>query len=150
MAARRAFAEDTLIVDTGAPAAAVHPWDEPVEAEVFAALVLGVRDYARKCGFTRALLGLSGGIDSALTAVIAVEALGRDNVTGVLMPSPFSSAGQPDRCRGPRRRARHPDPHRCRSRRVMTAFDDVLAEPFAGVRPMSPRRTCRRASAGRC
>ena len=88
-----AFAEDTLIVDTAGGTAAVSPWDEAVESEVFAALVLGVRDYARKCGFTRALLGLSGGIDSALTAVIAAEALGGDNVTGVLMPSPFSSEG---------------------------------------------------------
>ena len=88
-----AFAEDTLIVDTQAGVRTASPWAEPGEAEVFAALVLGVRDYARKCGFSRALLGLSGGIDSALTAVIAVEALGRDNVTGVLMPSPFSSEG---------------------------------------------------------
>jgi NAD+ synthase/NAD+ synthase (glutamine-hydrolysing) len=56
-------------------------------------LVLGTRDYARKCGFVRALLGLSGGIDSALTAAIAVEALGPKQVLGVLMPSPYSSRG---------------------------------------------------------
>ncbi len=59
--------------------------------EIFAALVLGVRDYARKCGFTQAILGLSGGIDSALVATIAAEALGAANVLGVLMPSPYSS-----------------------------------------------------------
>ena len=59
--------------------------------EIFSALVLGVRDYARKCGFTKALLGLSGGIDSSLVAAIASEALGCDNVLGVLMPSPYSS-----------------------------------------------------------
>jgi NAD+ synthase (glutamine-hydrolysing) len=59
--------------------------------EIYAALVLGVRDYARKCGFTKAVLGLSGGIDSALVATIAAEALGADNVLGVLMPSPYSS-----------------------------------------------------------
>ena len=58
---------------------------------IFAALVLGVKDYARKCGFTKVLLGLSGGIDSALVAAIAAEALGQDNVLGVLMPSPYSS-----------------------------------------------------------
>ena len=57
------------------------------------ALVLGTRDYVRKCGFKRALLGLSGGIDSALVAAIAVEALGAENVQGIGMPSEFSSAG---------------------------------------------------------
>ena len=56
-------------------------------------LVLGVRDYARKCGFRKALLGLSGGIDSALVAVIAAAALGPENVQGLLMPSPWSSGG---------------------------------------------------------
>ena len=59
--------------------------------EIFAALVLGVKDYARKCGFSKAILGLSGGIDSALVAAIASEALGAENVLGVLMPSPYSS-----------------------------------------------------------
>ncbi len=59
--------------------------------EIFAALVLGVRDYARKCGFTKAILGLSGGIDSSLVAAISSEALGAKNVLGVLMPSPYSS-----------------------------------------------------------
>src|SRR2546423_1817731 len=57
------------------------------------ALVLGVRDYARKCGFKRAVLGLSGGIDSAVVAALACEALGPENVLGVMMPSPFSSRG---------------------------------------------------------
>jgi NAD+ synthase (glutamine-hydrolysing) len=63
------------------------------EAEVYAALVLGTRDYARKNGFRRVVIGLSGGVDSALTATIAVDALGRDGVVGVSMPSPFSSTG---------------------------------------------------------
>lgn len=61
------------------------------EAELWAALVLGVKDYARKCGFSKAVLGLSGGIDSALVAAIAADALGSENVLGVLMPSPYSS-----------------------------------------------------------
>ncbi len=61
-------------------------------AEIFAALVLGVRDYARKCRFRQVVIGLSGGIDSALVAAIAVEAIGKENVLGVLMPSPYSSA----------------------------------------------------------
>jgi NAD+ synthase (glutamine-hydrolysing) len=65
---------------------------EPL-AEVYAALVLGTRDYVRKNGFRRVVIGLSGGIDSALTAAIAVDALGRESVVGVSMPSPYSSAG---------------------------------------------------------
>src|ERR1022692_2092980 len=60
---------------------------------VYEALVLGTRDYIRKCGFERVLIGLSGGIDSSLTAAIAVDALGPRNVTGVGMPGPFSSEG---------------------------------------------------------
>jgi NAD+ synthetase len=63
---------------------------EPVAA-VYAALVMGVRDYVHKCGFHSAVLGLSGGIDSALTAAIAVDALGADNVLGLALPSPYSS-----------------------------------------------------------
>jgi NAD+ synthase (glutamine-hydrolysing) len=65
---------------------------EPVE-EVFGALVLGTRDYVRKNGFKRVVIGLSGGIDSSLVAAVAVEALGRENVAGVGMPSAYSSAG---------------------------------------------------------
>ncbi len=65
--------------------------DQSMEAEIWKCLVLGVQDYARKCGFKQAVLGLSGGIDSALVAAIAVHALGSENVLGVLMPSPYSS-----------------------------------------------------------
>ncbi len=61
------------------------------DEEIFAALVLGVKDYAQKCGFSQALLGLSGGIDSSLVAAIAAAALGSENILGVLMPSPYSS-----------------------------------------------------------
>lgn len=88
------FAEDFLVVDTQAqpgPAGASVDW--PDEQKVFQALVLGLRDYTRKCGFNSAVLGLSGGIDSALTAVIAAEALGPQQVLGVSMPSQFSSPG---------------------------------------------------------
>jgi NAD+ synthase (glutamine-hydrolysing) len=70
--------------------------DLPPEEEVFEALVLGVRDYFAKCGFKSAVLGLSGGIDSAVTAVVAVAALGRENVVGVSMPSQYSSQGSLD------------------------------------------------------
>ena len=65
---------------------------QTAEEEIWTALVLGVKDYALKCGFTKAILGLSGGIDSALVAAIAVEAFGAENVLGLLMPSPYSSA----------------------------------------------------------
>jgi NAD+ synthase/NAD+ synthase (glutamine-hydrolysing) len=66
----------------------------PDECEaVYQALVLGTRDYVRKCGFSKVLIGLSGGIDSSLTAAVAVEALGAENVTGISMPGPFSSEG---------------------------------------------------------
>src|SRR5262249_5728103 len=71
----------------------VHPQVEGTEGSAYAALVLGTRDYVRKCGFERVILGLSGGIDSALTAVIATDALGAKNVTGVALPGPYSSAG---------------------------------------------------------
>lgn len=71
--------------------ALIVPAPESENAEIFGALVLGVRDYARKCGFKKVVLGLSGGIDSALVAAIAAEALGPQNVLGILMPSPYSS-----------------------------------------------------------
>jgi NAD+ synthetase len=63
---------------------------------IFNALVIGTRDYVRKCGFSKAIIGLSGGIDSALVAAIAVEALGKENVLGIGMPSPYSSPGSID------------------------------------------------------
>ncbi|MBD1879151.1 NAD+ synthase [Coleofasciculus sp. FACHB-T130] len=69
----------------------VAPLAASEDEEIWAALVLGVRDYARKCGFSKVTLGLSGGVDSALVAAIASAALGAENVFGVLMPSPYSS-----------------------------------------------------------
>lgn len=69
----------------------VVPVSESEDEEIWKALVLGVRDYARKCRFSKVVLGLSGGIDSAIVAAIATAALGKENVLGVLMPSPYSS-----------------------------------------------------------
>ncbi|MDZ8256870.1 NAD+ synthase [Nostoc sp. ChiQUE01b] len=69
----------------------VAPVYESEDQEIWQALVLGVRDYARKCRFSKVVLGLSGGIDSAIVAAIATAALGKENVLGVLMPSPYSS-----------------------------------------------------------
>ncbi len=88
----RAFAEDLLVVDLEALQGRVSEDDRDSEAEIWNALVLGTRDYVRKSGFSRVLLGLSGGIDSSVTAVVAAQAVGSQNVLGVLMPSPFSSA----------------------------------------------------------
>lgn len=87
------FADDIVMVDLETGEGNVATDDFKPEAEIWHALVLGVRDYARKTGFKSVLLGLSGGIDSALTAAIAAEAMGGENVLGVLMPSPYSSAG---------------------------------------------------------
>ncbi len=97
------FAEDMVIFDTSADpgvAAVVGSLVLDEVAETWQALVLGTRDYVRKCGFTRALVGLSGGIDSALVAAIAVEALGAENVLGVGMPSEYSSLGSIGDARG--------------------------------------------------
>ncbi len=92
VATARSFAEDLVIADLDAGAGDCHE-DFPDECEaVYQALVLGTRDYIRKCGFSKVLIGLSGGIDSSLTAAIAVEAVGKENVTGVGMPGPYSSA----------------------------------------------------------
>ncbi|HEX4139904.1 MAG TPA: NAD+ synthase [Candidatus Methylacidiphilales bacterium] len=89
------FAEDVLVVDLNKKAdAEVQPaLPANQEAQLFHALVLGVRDYVAKCGFKSVVLGLSGGIDSALVAVIAAEALGADKVWGVSLPSRYSSEG---------------------------------------------------------
>jgi NAD+ synthase (glutamine-hydrolysing) len=88
------FSEQIAVVDSDTPA--ILEAEMPAEEEIFRALVLGIRDYFAKCGFRSAVLGLSGGIDSAVTAAIAVEALGKDNVTGVSMPSAYSSPGSLD------------------------------------------------------
>jgi len=96
------FEEDLVVLDLIAPYDApgletegLAPEEDDTEA-AYRALVLGTRDYVRKCGFAKALVGLSGGIDSALVAAIAKDALGAENVTGIGMPSPYSSAGSID------------------------------------------------------
>jgi NAD+ synthetase len=83
------FAETIALVDTQAPTSATEPRDDM--ADLHDALVLGLRDYMAKCGFKKCVLGLSGGIDSALTAYIAAQAIGAPNVLGVAMPTAFSS-----------------------------------------------------------
>jgi NAD+ synthetase len=92
------FDEDFLLVELASARTIQHvPLSD--EVKVYKALVLGLRDYVHKCGFKSVVLGLSGGIDSALTAVIAVDALGKENVRGVSLPSQFSSQGSLDDAR---------------------------------------------------
>lgn len=112
IAQARGFEEDLLVVDIPLAAANEESPAPPASSRgrsraeagvglaakgevesIYHALVLGLRDYVRKCGFRSVVLGLSGGIDSALTAALAVEALGKDKVVGVAMPSRFSSGG---------------------------------------------------------
>jgi NAD+ synthase/NAD+ synthase (glutamine-hydrolysing) len=130
----KGFQEDLLIADlTGGPGSIAEDDFEP-EAEVWHALVLGVRDYARKTGFRKAVLGLSGGIDSALTAAIAADALGPGNVQGVMMPSCYSSRGSVD-----------DSVELARNLGIATAvlpiadimrtYDNTLAEVFHGLAP---------------
>jgi NAD+ synthase/NAD+ synthase (glutamine-hydrolysing) len=93
------FVEDLIFFDSKTLTGDLHEQIEGEEASVYAALVLGTRDYMRKCGFQQAIVGLSGGIDSALTAVIAADAVGPENVIGVGMPGPYSSPGSIDDAR---------------------------------------------------
>jgi NAD+ synthase (glutamine-hydrolysing) len=87
------FQEDLVVVDTATGRGEQHENLADEDEAVYEALVLGTRDYLRKCGFRSVLLGLSGGIDSSLTAAIAADAVGRENVVGVAMPGPYSSQG---------------------------------------------------------
>jgi NAD+ synthase/NAD+ synthase (glutamine-hydrolysing) len=91
IARAKSFEEDLVLFDSETMQGDLHLQVEGDEASAYAALVLGTRDYVRKCGFQHVVIGLSGGIDSALTAAIAVDALGAAHVTGLAMPSQYSS-----------------------------------------------------------
>ncbi len=125
------FDSDVVICDLDGPPVPAAT-DLEIESEIWRALVLGTRDYARKCGFSRVVLGLSGGIDSAVTAAIAAEALGAANVLGVLMPSPYSSQGSIDDSLALARKT-------CIEtltlpiEDAMAAMERTLAEPFKGT-----------------
>jgi NAD+ synthase (glutamine-hydrolysing) len=95
----KSFVEDLVYFDSQSLTGEMHQQIEGEDASAYEALVLGTRDYVRKCGFQRVIVGLSGGIDSALTAAIAVDALGAGNVIGVGMPGPYSSQGSIDDAR---------------------------------------------------
>jgi NAD+ synthetase len=95
IAQAKSFEEDLVMIDPADAPAISDPPDDDTEA-AYRALVLGTRDYVRKCGFRKVLIALSGGIDSALVAAIAADALGKENVLAIGMPSPYSSQGSID------------------------------------------------------
>ena len=134
IAQAKSFEEDLVLLDTESLTGDIHPRDGGVESSAYSALVLGTRDYVHKCGFRRVVLGLSGGIDSALTACIAVDALGRENVIGVGMPGPYSSQGSIDDAAALARNLR------IRFELVpigdiFNTYRNALASVFAGTRP---------------
>ena len=128
------FEEDLICFDSETLTGDMRPQIEDEDAAIYSALVLGTRDYVRKCGFAKAVIALSGGIDSALVAAIAVEALGKENVLGVTMPSEYSSAGSVD------------DSHQLAAnlgiqmetipiRSLFAEYNQALAPIFAGQQP---------------
>jgi NAD+ synthetase len=126
------FVEAVHIIDLNTLSAnTIAENDFSQEAETWQTIVLGTRDYVQKSGFTKVLIGLSGGIDSAVTAAVAAEALGAENVIGVLMPSPYSSQGSIDdslelaRSLGIRSMTLPIEP-------IMDSFETTLSEPFKG------------------
>ncbi len=127
----RPFDEDLVLVDLGEPCGSIAPDELLPEAEIWQALVLGTRDYVRKCGFQRVLLGLSGGIDSSLTAVIAAQAVGPKNVLGVLMPSPYTSRESVEDALELARTLGLPT-REIPIAGLMAAFQGVLRDAFAG------------------
>jgi NAD+ synthase (glutamine-hydrolysing) len=122
------FAEDLVVFDTRDGDAIVREAGQDEVAAMWDALVLGTRDYVRKCGFSKALVGLSGGIDSAVVAAIAVEALGAENVVGVGMPTEYSSLGSIDDARA---LAKH-----LGVRFEMLPIHDVFAQFQAVLKPL--------------
>jgi predicted amidohydrolase len=118
----------------------------PREEQLFSALSLGIRDYVHKCGFKSAIVGLSGGIDSALVAVLAADALGADKVLGVSMPARYSSEGSLSdavalaKNLGIRYEVLPIEP-------VFKSVEGQLKKVFAGTKPNGPRKTCNRGCA---
>ncbi len=132
-AALPGFREEHRLVEIPSPSPAAVPPDEEV-AHVHDALVLGLRDYLAKCGFRQVVIGLSGGIDSAVTAALAVAALGRENVLGVTMPGPYSSPGSIEDSLALARQLGIPC-HTVDIRGAFAAMNEQLREVFTGQAP---------------
>jgi NAD+ synthase (glutamine-hydrolysing) len=131
------FEEDMLVCDIGLPdAGSREPVREPIasqEEEVYEALLLGLRDYVEKNGFDAVVLGLSGGIDSALVACLAVDALGPERVNVAIMPSPYSSSATQDDARA-LARALRVRTHELSIELAMDAYSETLRADFEGLR----------------
>jgi NAD+ synthase (glutamine-hydrolysing) len=127
------FATGATEVATAAPHGDVTPLLDS-DAEIYAALVLGTRDYVRKNGFEHVVLGLSGGVDSTLVATIAVDALGPEKVTAVIMPSPYSSSGTQEDARELARNLGI-DWRELSIKEAMEVYDRMLAGAFQGRDP---------------
>jgi NAD+ synthase (glutamine-hydrolysing) len=125
------FEEELLVCDLGEPPHAPRPPIAPLEAEIYGALCLGLRDYVEKNGFRRVLLGLSGGIDSALVACLAADALGAERVSTAIMPSPYSSPDTQGDARA-LAQALGVRTHELPIERVMAAYTDTLRAELSG------------------
>ncbi len=136
IAVAKPFAPDLQITDIELPGGTGRPVEAPPhhrEDEMFAALVLGIKDYFRKTGFEKALIGLSGGIDSSLTACLAVAALGPENVIGISMPSRVSSGHSRTDARKLAANLRIPL-EEIPIAPVVTSYRDILKDPLARIR----------------
>ena len=127
----KSFEEDLIYFDSDQLTGEMHSQIEGEEASAYAALVLGTRDYVRKCGFSQVIVGLSGGIDSALTSAIAADALGPENVIGVGMPGPYSSTGSIDDARALAENLGIRFELLCIGD-IFESYKKALAKPFAG------------------
>lgn len=129
------FAQDLLFLTYEAHdllSSRIEPTVTDINAEIWSTLVLGLRDYAQKCGFSQAVLGLSGGIDSSLVAAIAAAALGPENVLGVLMPSPYSSDHSIKDAEDLAQNLGMPTTQLAIAPAMQT-YDDILGSVFAGT-----------------
>lgn len=129
------FAQDLLFLTYEAHdllSSRIEPTVTDINAEIWSTLVLGLRDYAQKCGFSQAVLGLSGGIDSSLVAAIAAAALGPENVLGVLMPSPYSSGHSIKDAEDLAQNLGMPTTQ-LEIAPAMQTYDDILGSVFAGT-----------------